>query len=293
MESQSGRRIEQEPIRGHEALEPPDAQIAQRYLDEADAVANRRERSVDRRSVARLQIINAVAIAGFLTAMAAAIRVDHGARYQVMLFSFLIWGQLTSGMVQRSGMQWRLTWSRWPLLLGGGVLLAVTLVMFGFVAFDPDLPAISIVIPGALVLLGLGGYGVAQLVRAPDVQPPRGRIAPMSRGVRWGTVLVGIALALLTMLAAAPDGVLTATLLILVVLMIVVWIAAARSDMGLPMIGASWRWPHLGVFGASACALALVALFDELPALFGVLSGAGMILLFVAVSFVPGRDPRD
>ena len=291
MENNVGRPIAQQPVRGYEALELPDASLAQSYLDEADVVTVRRERAVDRRALARLQIVNAVAIAAFLVAMAAAIRADESATYQVMLFSLLIWGQLASGVVQRSGVQWRLTSSRWPVLAGGGVLLVAALVTFGFVAFDPALPAISIVTPAALVLVGFGGYGVLELLRAPITQT-HARNAPLPQGARWGTVLVGVALALLTMLAAAPEGALSTTLLLLVVLMIVAWIAAARSDMGLPQVGAAWRWPHLAVFGVSAGALMLLSLLDGLPSLLGVLSGAGMILLFVAVSFVPGHGPR-
>lgn len=286
--------MEQKPVQDQELLAPPSADIAQKYLDEADAVAIRRERSVDRRGLAWLQIVNALVTAVYLTALAVAIRSDVSGTYQVILFGFLMWGQLASGAAQRSGMQWRMTWSRWPVLMAGGALLAATLVIFGLVAFDPDFPVIGMVVPAALVVLGFGGYGVVQLVRASaDVRKSLVVRTRLSPGARWGTILVGVAVGLLMMLGSAPDGVLTSILILLVVLMLFAWIVAARTEMGLPAVGASWRWPHLVIFGAASCMLSLVVLADDLPVLGGVVSGVGVIALFVAVSFVPGRDLRD
>lgn len=286
--------MEQKPVRGHEALAPPSADIARQYLDEADAVVTRLESSIDRRALGRLQMVNAVAIAAYLVAMAAAIRSDGGGTYQAILFSFLIWGQLASGMAQRSGMQWRMTRSRWPVLLAGGAVLVAALVVFGFVAFDPSFPVAGMLIPAALVLIGFGGYGAVQLARASgEVPAPRTPHAALSRGSRWGTVLVGVTVGLLTMLGSAPEGAVRSALLLLVVLMILAWGAAARSELGLPAVGASWRWPHLVAFAASACAQSLLVLLDGVPTVVGVLSGAGVVLLFIAVSFVPGRDLRD
>lgn len=286
--------MEQTPVQGQEALAPPSADIAQRYLDEAAAVVHRRGHVVDRRALARLHIANAVITAAYLVAMAAALRGDAGGTSQVILFSFLLWGQLVSGMAQHSGMQWRLTASRWPLLLAGGVLIVAALIVFGFVVWDPEVPAVGIWIPAALVLFGFGGYGAVQLARASGgPHPPRSHPAPLPRGARWGTVLVGIAIGVLAMRGSAPDGVLTSVLMLLVVLMLVAWMVAARTEMGLPTVGASWRWPHLAAFAASVCALSLVVLLDGVPVVLGVLSGLGIIALLTAVSFVPGRDLRD
>jgi len=286
--------MEQKPVQGQEALAPPSADIAQRYLDEAEAVLHRRGHVVDRRALAWLQIANGVITAVYLVAMAVALRGDGAGTSQVILFSFLLWGQLASGMAQRSGMQWRLTAFRWPLLLAGGLLIVAALVVFGFVVWDQEFPAFGMWIPAALVLFGFGGYGAVQLARASDdPRPPRARPAPLPRGARWGTVLVGVAMGVLAMLGSAPDGALTSILLVLIVLMLFAWIVAARTEMGLPTLGASWRWPHLVAFAASACMLSLVVLVDGVPVLTGVLCGLGIVALLVAVSFVPGRGLRD
>lgn len=285
--------MEQKPVDGWEVLEPPSVDIAQKYLDEADAVATRRERAVDRRALARLQIVNAVATAAYLAVMTLVLRGDNGLASQTILFSFLVWVQLASGIAQRSGMQRRFSWSRWPEVLAGVLLVAVVLVVFCFAIFAPGFPGIGALIPSALVLFGLGGYGAVQLVRASgDVRPPHSHPRPLSRVARWGTILVGVAIGALTLLASAPDGVLASVLVLLVVLVLVMWMFAFSTDLGLPAIGASWRWPQLAGFGVSVSALASVVLL-EIPVDGGALVGASVIALSVAVSFVPGRDLRD
>ncbi|WP_334147384.1 hypothetical protein [Microbacterium sp.] len=290
--------MEQNPVPGHEALVPPDADIARRYLDEAQAVAVRRDRAVDRRALAWLQIANAVVGAVFLTAFAWILR-DAGTFVpQVVLFAFLVWSQLASGMAQRNGMQWRMSRARWPIVVLGAVLLIVALVIFWFAIWDERLPPIAMLTPGILMLVGLGGYGVFQLYRAShDPRPPRPIRAPLSRGIRWGTILVGVAFGVLILLAGAPEGVVTSILMLLVVLLLLAWILAARTELGLPAIGAVWRWPHVLAFAvAAAVLLAFIGIraggvgADLSVTAF---AGAGVVALLVAVSFVPGRDPRD
>lgn len=286
--------MEQKPVQGYEALAPPSADVAQRYLDEADAVTHRRGHVIDRRSLAWLQIASAAITALYLVALCAAIRGHGGVTPQVFVFSFLVWGQLSTGMAQRSGMQLRLTWSRWPVLLAGSALTVAVLVLFGFAIFDPGFPVIGVWIPAVLMLVGFGGYGAVQLARASrDPRPPRAMPKPLPRAMRWGTICVGVALGVMAMLGSAPDGVLQSTLLLLVVLMAFVWLVAARSEMGLPAVGASWRWPHLLAFAAAAGVSALLVLLDGVPISLGFVGGLGIVALFVAVSFVPGRDLRD
>lgn len=284
--------MEQKPVDGWEVLEPPSVDVAQKYLDEADAVATRRERAVDRRALARLQIVNAVATATYLAVMTLVLRGDSALASQTILFSFLVWVQLASGIAQRSGMQRRFSWSRWPELLAGGLLVAVVLVVFCFAIWAPGFPALGTLIPSALVLFGLGGHGAVQLVRAAgDVRPPRSHPRPLSRLARCGTILVGVAIGVLIMLASAPDGVLASVLVLLVVLVLVMWMFAFSTDLGLPAIGASWGWPQLTAFAVSVSALASVVLL-AIPIDAGALVGASVIGLFVAVSFMPGRDLR-
>ncbi|KJL28214.1 hypothetical protein [Microbacterium oxydans] len=290
--------MEQHPVPGHEALVPPDADIARRYLDEAQAVTERRDRAVDRRALAWLQIANAVIGAVFITAFAWILRDAAPFMPQVVLFAFLVWSQLASGMAQRNGMQWRMSSARWPIIVSGAVLLGVALVFFWLAIWDERLPPITMLIPGTLMLVGLGGYGVFQLVRAShDPRPSRPGRSPLSRGIRWGTIVVGIALGALILLAGAPEGVVTSTLLLLMMLLLLVWILAARSQIGLPVIGAAWRWPHVLTFALAATALLALLVVRTtgtdagMPVTASI--GAAVVGMFSAVSFVHGRDPRD
>lgn len=288
--------MEQKPIPGQGALVPPDADVARQYLAAADAVMERRDRTVDRRALAGLQIVNAVVTAGYLATFALILRQGDVLASQVILYTFLVWGQLASGMAQRNGMQWRWSSSRWPLLLGGGVVLLGALVVFGFVALDTRLPVVMVLIPAGIVLLGIGGYGVVQFIRAAgDPRSPRPSRVPLPTPVRWGTVLVGVALGVLTMLAGAPDDVLRSVITLLVMLVLLAWIVAFNTPVGLPAIGASWRWPHVATFFVAAGIPVVLMLGGEAVGgrgLAGVLGGTAVIVLFVLVSLVPGRESR-
>ncbi len=291
--------MEQNPVPGQDALAPPDAAIAQRYLEEARMVATRRDRAVDRRALAWLQLANAAVTAVYLTVFAWVLESAGSLVPQVILFVFLVWSQIASGMAQRNGMQWRMTRSRWPLIAAGAVVLTASLVVFGFAVVDRSLPLFVTFLPGALVLVALGGYGLIQLLRASrDPRPPRPARRRLPRGVRIGTMLLGAAFGVLILLLGAPDGVVASTILLLIVLLLLAWLIASRSDLGLPAIGAAWRWPHVLAFAVAASALLVLVVVDaagERPAGLGAtaLIGAGAVLLFVGVAFVPGRDGRE
>lgn len=288
--------MEQKPIAGQDALVPPDSETARRYLEAAEAVVDRREHAVDRRALARLQIGNAVVMAAYFVAFALVLRRDDVLASQIVLFTLLVWGQLSTGMAQRTGMQWRTTRSRWPLLVGGAAIIIGALVVFGFAALDTRLPVGVVLIPAVTVLVGVGGHGVARLIRAAgDLGRPRPAPRSLPHRLRWGTVLIGVAFAVLTMLAGSPDDVLRSIITLLVMLCLVGWIAASASDFGLPAVGASWRWPHITVFFIAACMPVGIVLGSGSlgnAGLVGVCAGAGVLASFVAVSFVAGHGER-
>lgn len=294
--------MEQNPVPGHDALAPPDADIARRYLDEAQAVSARRDIAVDRRALAWLEIANAVILAVYFWTFAGVIHIAGTMLFQSVLFTLLVWSQLSTGMTQRHGLQWRLTRARLPVYIAAGLLLVVTLTIFAVSVLQPDAPIAFSLLPGILVLAGLGGAGAVKLVRARnDPRPQRIAPSPLPRLIRVGTILVGVAIGVLILLIGAPAGVVTGVLLVMVGLPLLVWILAARSEMGLPAIGAAWRWPHVLAFGiAGATLLAAVSLQALSPpeaadARFvgTAIAGAAVAALFVAVSFVPGRGPRE
>lgn len=290
--------MDQNSVPGQPALAPPDAGVAQRYLVQADAVASRRDQVVDRRAQAWLVIANGAITAVYLVAFSVLVRQENGLAPQLVLFTFLLWAQLSNGMAQRNGMQWRLTASRSPVIVAAALMMIAALVLFGFAVWAASPTPLLMLAPGAIVLVGLGGYGVIQLVRASrDPEPPRSPRRPMPRELRVGTTLVGVAIGSLTALGGAPDGVLATVMILLIVLMLVVWIVAARSAMGLPAIGAAWRWPHIVTFALSALTLLSVVLTDGGSRATGMvvsgIAGLCVVAVFAAVSFVPGRGRRE
>lgn len=298
MESQRGHSLNQKPVVGQDALLPPDAETARRYLAEATAVAERRDSAIDRRGIARLQIVNAVITAAFLLVFAYLLRGTESSSYQVVLFAFLLWGLLAAGIAQRDGIQWRMTRTRLPLALAGAVVVVVAFVVFGLVIFVPDLPTGLGVVPAALFLLAFGGHGVVQLRRAAtDPLRAPARREPLPRAARAGTVGVGIVIGALHMLARAPEGVLSSVLILLIALLVVAWMFVGATDAGLPAIGARWRWPHLAGFGAAAAALLALVLLqpagDTSMATAGLVTGGAVIVLFAVLAVVPGRASRD
>lgn len=289
-------RIDQRAVQGHEPLSPPDAALAQRYLDHAGEITSRRERAVDRRALAWLQIVNAVATAGYLLVFAVVMRSVAHVEVQALAFVFLVWTQIVAGISQRHGMQRRLSRAQWPMIVAGSVLGAAALVVLLLSAFDPAFPEIGVVIPAAIVLVAFGGYGLILLRRASsDPRPPRPARARLDRSARAGTALVGIGIGAIIALMAAPDGVLRSAILLLILLMLIVWMCAMTSTFGLPAIGETWRWPHLSAFALGGICLAGVVLpgspLAEAP-LVPVLLGLVVAVVFTAVSFVPGFARR-
>lgn len=288
-------RMDQRPIGDHQPLDPPDAVVAQRYLEHLGEVTARRDRTIDRRAQAWLQIANAVATAGYLLVFAVVIRSAAHVELQALVFVFLIWTQIAAGISQRYGMQRKLSRAQWPLILAGSLLGAVALTVLFLTAFVPGFPAIGMVIPSAIMLLGFGGYGLLLLRRASrDPRPPRLPRASLDRSVRLGTSLIGAGIGAMIALMATPDGVLRSVLLLLILLMMIVWMCAMTSSFGLPAIGEAWRWPHLMVLALGGAILAAVVMPGAaweatlVPAVLGLVVAA----MFVLVSFVPGYARR-
>lgn len=282
--------MEQKPVPGQEALVPPDPETAHRFLVAAEAVVERRARAVDRRALAWLQIGNAIVTAGFVVGYGTLLRRGDTVSAQSLLFALILWGQLAGGIGQRNGMAVRMTRAAWPVMLGGGLMLASAFVVFGFAVWDQGAPDALVLVPGVILIVGLGGYGLVQLRRA-AADPPRDPAPPvrLTGGLRAGTILVGVALGLLTLLGAAPDDVTRAVLAVVLLLALVAWLMAFHSDVGLPAIGAAWRWPHILAFVVGTGVPVILVLMGVANALASVVAGAAVILLFVLVSFVPGR----
>jgi len=288
--------IPQRPVDGHTPLSPPDAATAQRYLDHMGEVTARRDGAIDRRAQAWLQIVNAVATAAYLLVFSVVMRTDANVEIQALVFLFLVWTQIATGITQRHGMQRRLGRAQWPLIAGVIVLMVATIAFLLLAGFTPGFPVIGMFVPSAIALLAFGGYGVWLLRRASgDPRPTRALRAPLDRAARAGTILIGTGIGAITALMGAPSGALRSILLLMVVLGAVVWMSAMNSAFGLPAIGEAWRWPHLVAFAVGGIALAGVILPGSplTESSFGpALLGLGVLVAFIGTSFVPGYARR-
>lgn len=289
--------MEQKPMSDAEPLEPPTPAVARAYLDEVGSVRKRREENIDRRSVGLLSILNAIACSLFLYLTIVGLREGATGITQPMLWAFIIWGQLAAGVAVRNGVQWQLTRRRWLTIAGVTVLGVLILVsMFAAVFAGDRLDDAVVFVAPAIAFVALTGTGAAQLWQArghqPGVRRPR---APLTAGMRMATVALGVLLGGLTALMSAPESILSAVLLLLLLFAILAWMLAGRfSELGMPMLGELWRWPQLTAYGLSIAALfvsAAWALFGGSSAIpFPAVAGGVVVLLFLLAAPLGGRD---
>ena len=237
--------MEQRPMRGSGPLEPPSPEVARLYLDEVEVIEQRREERIDRRAVAWQSIVTAVMTAAIFTAYLLVMRAGASAT-QPLLFLLLVTGQISAGVGERNGLQWRTPRSTWWYTVFI-VLFGVAVVgMFFALLISPEArPMWAYFLPGALMLVGFGGIGVFQLWKArgsaPVVRPARD---PIPLATRIATASVGLLMGLATLTIGIGDD-LTTSIVTLVLMMIVVgWFIAWRTDAGPAALGRYWRWPQ-------------------------------------------------
>lgn len=289
--------MEQKPAHDAAPLEPPTAEVAKAYLDEKAAIEDRREEFIDRRAVGWLSILNGAVISIFLFLTIVGLRDDATGVTQPVLFAFLIWGQIASGLATRSGVQWRLTRRLWVTIVGVTVLGVVILVsMFAAIFAAEALDDRVVYVAPLAALVALIGIGVLQLWQARGQGPVRRRArGPVSAGVRMATVALGVILGGLTALISVAESTLAVVLLLLLVLVIVAWAFAGRaSGLGIPALVEQWRWPQFTAYGFSTVALfagAAWALFGTPTTIpFVAIAGAAVMVLFALAAILGGRD---
>lgn len=285
--------VEQKPMNGSGPLEPPSADVARLYLEEADAVEQRREQSVDRRAVAWRSIATAAITAAMLAAFLLVLRVEDSVAPS-LLFLLLLTSQISVGLGERGGLQWRTPQSgRWYLvivvLFGVAVLGTFLLILLS----RETRPIWMSFVPGAIMLVGFGGIGVRQLWMtrgAPVVRSPR---EPLPLPTRIATASLGVLMGVATISIGIDD--LAASLVTIVLMFVLVgWFIAWRTDAGPAALGRYWRWPQ---FLAYTLAAAVVVWANLQTAYSGpmaisslLLGGALAAALLIGAAIAP--DPR-
>ncbi|WP_136037258.1 hypothetical protein [Microbacterium sp. K35] len=269
-------------------LEPPDPDVARRYLAYAEEIVERRDRLVDRRPVAWLRIVSGVWFSAYLCIAASMMR-DRtpSLRWQALLVLAILWGQLGEGFIARSDRGVRPAPFRRVLIVGGVGLVLAGVATLLLVSMNERVSPLWLVVPAAATLLGFGGYGTVALLRAP--RPTRQEPQRLSVPARWGTVLVGLAVGTVAWLGTVPADPASGMLLLLVTMAVVlVWTAASTTAIGLTTIGASWRWPHVvALLVATIASVVLVVLSPE-PTISAAVA-AGVVVLIGGAAALRGR----
>ena len=266
MESERGHAMEQKPVQGQEALAPPSADIAQRYLDEADAVEERRNSQVSTRLQAWTTLIGAAVVFLFVTSNIGLLRLGESSTVPLLVVLMAASAQIISGVAERGGAQRRFTRGRW--LYYGAIALCVLGVLVSavlYITVGDDASFLLLAGPAWSACLILVGIGLVQLWssrHAPRARPdgPTAFRVP----ARVTTFVLGLVLAAAVVAVGLGDPLLSSVVTILAGAGLITVSIAARSDWGLAYLGEVWRWPQIVVVSIGAlvlCALAIAPSF--------------------------------
>ncbi|WP_435744222.1 hypothetical protein [Microbacterium sp. PMB16] len=266
--------------------------MARLYLDEAEAVEQRRERRIDRRAVAWQTILAAAVTSVVVTAYIFVFRADSSA-IQPLLFLLIIMSQISAGMGERHGLLWRTPRSKsWYTVFT--VALAVAVIgSFFFILLTPDHgPFWFSWVPGAIFLIGFGGLGLVQLWKARGSERAvRESREPLPLATRITTAVLGVFLGAATLSIGIRGDLITSLVMLVLMLIVVGWLFAWMTDAGPAALGRYWRWPQFGAYGVSMAAIIWLSLRsaygDEvaLPVKLGV--GALVALLMIGSALLP------
>ncbi|MEV8254114.1 hypothetical protein AB0O95_09145 [Rhodoglobus sp. NPDC076762] len=212
----------------------------------------------------------------------------------LLIVPILAFSVLTTGARERFGIRTALPRSVWI------PLVAALLGMFslaGLSVFDVPYPRFLIALVTLTVLVPLAVPAIAQLIRAPQ---PRNRAdrdyAPLSKPVRWNTVIMGTVAGLLI----AFDNILIVSMLVMIAALagIMLSFVLTESRWILPQVGFEWGWPQWTAFGiATSTLFVFSALNPHLHALSPAATVPSAILVFlvmlVASALPAPRDARS
>ena len=284
-------------MHGVEPLDPPSPEVARLYLDQVEAVEQRRERRIDRRAVAWQTILSAAVTAVVITAYVFVFRTDSSAIHP-LLFLIIIMSQISAGMGERHGLQWRTPRSKgWYVVLT--VVLAVAVIgSFFLILLSPGHGPLWVsFIPGALLLIGFGGLGLVQLWKARGservIREPR---EPLPLATRIATAVLGLFLGGATLSIGIRDGLGASLVMLAMMLIIIGWFFAWTTDAGPASLGRYWRWPQFAAYGAGMAVIIWLSLQSayagDVPIPIRLGAGALVALLMIGSAFMPESNRR-
>ncbi|MCE4024878.1 hypothetical protein LXM50_02700 [Microbacterium sp. Au-Mic1] len=295
--------MEQESIPGQDPLEPPDPRVAQAYLDVLPGLQSRREIVIDRRRLARLAIIEGVALAAyflvFLTAWMLQRRAGTSTTTPVSAIAvYLTWVSLVPGLRERYGARLALTAGQRTVqvLLIVGALVAFLGIMIVDLAVAPLSPLWAGLPALFAAASGLWAWRILSHAARDQHRRPAPPHAEFTRAGRITTVICGIVLTaciVATGLGAQPRFGTTISAFTCVAATVVVLIGqfSGRAT----AVGEMWHAPQWTMFaiGAGAAATVVMLLAIAPGAAFPVSIMLGALILVVSIVVSVRPEPTD
>lgn len=282
--------MEQKPISGAEPLARPSADVAQAYLAEVDAVTQRRETRIDRRRMARLQLIEAVVLAFYATLMMFGFgNASSSASFMPVVAVLLLWVQFAGELRESYGFQQRRSWrGNLPLIAFGAVGVIALIVGVALQLSDQQIPLLLRVAPGALLLLVFGALGLLEYRQAHGARAVAPARAEFAKGSRVSTLVLGLLLGGAVAVVGQEDPLLASTFGLLFMMSLLGWFIAAQISSRVPALGMMWRWPQWSAFAIGGVAVGAVTALESTSTALGAAVtagiGGGVALLFVVAA---------
>lgn len=294
--------MEQTPMRATEPLEPPAADVARAYLDEAESLEERREARIDRRMLGWLHLTDGLVVGALFSAALFVMRSDASQAHLwlLVLVALIIWMEFAGQVRDRLGV--RLPWFRsWSL-----PYLAVFIPTLVIAWALPTIPQPSLLLVLAPIGISVVVFGVLaarqwRRARAQNQSSMRDETEPFTRKAAVATVAAGVILAALVIAAGVSEQTGATIALVLLCVLLVVTIAT-RTGSWVPVLGRVWlrpQWAALiiaGVLFVASLVLSAAVPTARLPV--AAATGAFTMLLFVTVAVwglrrTVGQPDRD
>lgn len=285
--------MEQKPIVGAAPLDPPSADLARQYLDEASAVAQRREKHLDRRGMAVLRAWETGILAVYLTVFMFSFGATGSNAPFVLLFVvFFPWIQFSSELRMSFGFQARGSKDARRYLIWGAIVVAAFIGAMILQMSWGEFPLWARYLPGALCLLLLGPSAARELRQTRPGGFTQQRELPSS--ARVVTIALGVLLAATLWITALGDALFASIWVVLPMIVIVAWTIGCQVSTRIPALGALWRWPQWSAYGISSLII-VVFVFARAHAIEAgstIVTVAALLIvaLFTVSAFLRGRD---
>ncbi|WEK59560.1 MAG: hypothetical protein P0Y60_09160 [Candidatus Microbacterium colombiense] len=290
--------MDQQPMRGAAPLEPPTPDVARRYLDEAEAVRERRNAQVDTRPQGWVTIVTGVLVLGFVASSVVVLRAGDSSAVSLLVFIMIATSQISSGVSERGGALRHPTKGRVLHGVALGLVCASAVASFLLAIIKQESVPIPLtllpVLVGAVLFIAVG---VVQLRAARGmIHPPRRSRPPFAWPARGTTLALGVLLSGIVVMRSIADPLLVSLFAIVAGAAILIASIGAASEWGLAHLGEVWRWPQYLMFFAGVVGVTGTVLLQSsgVQISFAMAAAvAGVLLVLTLAASLLGRRADD